>query len=174
LEGLLLGKFIDEQGKLFGLINLLDLAVIAVLVMVGLRVLADYKPVSPDYRTSQVMVDFVISDIPPYLADSLVIGQDVYEDKTGAYLGKVTSLQIAPAELLLEGNHTLILVKSPRNLDLRMRLQNRGRKLSGPAHAGIYLGKLAVRVGDHLKAHTMYTSLRGEIESLKVTGSGGH
>ncbi len=165
-------KLIDEQGKLLGLINLLDLAIIIVLMLLGLKVLADYKPVSPNFRFLQVTISLLIPNVPPYLVDNVVVGQDVYQDTTGAYLGKVINIQAAPAELISPIDGALILVKSPRNLDVRIHLQNRGRQIIGPAGAGIYLGKLAVRVGDYLKAHTVYTSLQGKVESLKVKSNG--
>lgn len=165
-------KIVDEQGKLFGLVNLLDLAILIVLILLGLKVLADYKPVAPDFRYLQVTLSLLIPNIPPYLSENLMVGQDVYHDNTGAYLGKVIDIQTVPAELLLVKNGAIILEKSPRNLDVRIRLQNRGRELKVPAQSGIYLGKLAVRVGERLKVHTMFASFRGDIESLKVKGNG--
>ncbi len=165
-------KIVDEQGKLFGFINLLDLVIMLVLILLGFKVLADYKPVAPDFRYLQVTLSLLIPNIPPYLAENLVVGQDVYHDNTGAYLGKVIDIQTFPAELLLLKKGEIILEKSPRNLDVRIHLQNRGRELKGPAQSGIYLGKLAVRVGDHLRVHTVYTSFRGDIESMKVKGNG--
>ncbi len=165
-------KIVDEQGRLFGLINLLDLAIVLVLLLLGLKVLADYKPVAPDFRYLQVTLSLLVPNIPPYLAENLRVGQNAYHDNTGAYLGKVIDIQTVPAELLLLKNGEIILEKSPRNLDVRIRLQNRGRELKGPAQSGIYLGKLAVRVGDHVRVHTMYTSFRADIESMKVKGNG--
>jgi hypothetical protein len=37
-----------------------------------------------------------------------------------------------------------------------------------PARSGIYLGKLAVRIGDALDVHTFYTSFAGKIEAVRV------
>lgn len=165
-------KIVDEHGKLLGYVNLLDLAIAVVLLVLGLKVMADYKPATTDFRFLQVTVGLLISNVPPYLADSMMVGQDVYQDNTGAYLGKINDIQTAPAEIVLPQNGRLQLVQSPQNLDVRIHLKNRGRKITGPAQAGIYLGKLAVRVGDCLKAHTLYTSLEGEVESLRVRSNG--
>jgi hypothetical protein len=170
--GLLLKKLIDKHGKLWGLINPVDLAVIIILFALGIKVFSDYRPVPLDFKENQITVGLLVKNIPLYLADSITVGQDVFQDGSNAYLGKIKATRVEPAELLLENNGAILLRKSPRNLDLRLVLKNRGRIIMGPARSGVYLGKFAVRVGDHLKAHTLYSSMSSEIEYLKVNGNG--
>jgi hypothetical protein len=170
--GLLLKKLIDEHGRLWGLINPVDLAVILILFAVGMKVFSDYRPAPLDFKKNQITVGLLVKNIPLYLADSITVGQDVFQDGSNAYLGKIKTTRIESAEMLLENNGVILVTKSPRNLDLRLVLKNRGRIIMGPARSGVYLGKLAVRVGDHLKAHTLYSSIYSEIEFLKVNGHG--
>jgi hypothetical protein len=169
--GLLLKKLIDEHGKFLGLINPIDLAVIIILFALGIKVFSDYRPAPLNYKENQITVGLLVKDIPFYLVDSITTGQDVFLDSSNAYLGKIKVTRVEPAELLLESNGAILPIKSPRNLDLRLTIKNRGRIIMGPAHSGVYLGKFAVRVGDHVKAHTLYSSIRGEIEYLKVNGN---
>jgi hypothetical protein len=170
--GLLLKKLIDEHGKLLGFINPVDLVVMVILFTLGLKVLLDYRPVPQNFKAKKITMGLLVQNVPQYLADSIVVGQDVFQDSTSAYLGKIMAIEATPAELLLEKSNSVLLVKSPCRVDLRLHLKNRGRMIIGAGHSGIYLGKLAVRVGDHLKAHTLYTSVRSEIEYLKVTSGG--
>lgn len=37
-------RYIDEQGKLFGIINPVDLIVILAVLTLGIKVLSDYRP----------------------------------------------------------------------------------------------------------------------------------
>lgn len=161
-------QWLDERGKLFGLIHLLDLAVILIIFIVGIKILADYRPAPLRLRPRIVTVGLLVSDVPPYLAASLAVGQDLFQERTHAYLGKIMAITTQPAELLLEKAGELSSVQSPRNLDLRLELQRNGEVFTGDSKYGVYLGKLAVRVGDSLNCGTLYTSLRGKIEYLKV------
>ena len=162
-------KFLDDQGKLFGLINPVDLLVILLLLALGIKVLSDNRPAPLDLKERPVILNLLVRDIPPYVANSIIVGQDLFQDGSDAYLGKIYVKKVDPAELLLQKEGQLVLVKSPRNFDLRLELRKRaGRVITGPAHGGVYLGKLAVRVGDRLKCHTLYTRLSGEVESLRL------
>jgi hypothetical protein len=163
-----LKKIIDKHGKLCGFINPLDLAVILILFGLAIQVFLDYRPAPLDFKVQWISIGLLARNVPPYLADSITIGQDVFQDSTGAYLGKIRATRITPAELLLEKGGAPILTQSPSMLDLRILVKNKGRIITGPAGYGVYLGKLGVRVGNHLKVHTLYSSIRGEIEYLRV------
>ncbi|HBE77397.1 MAG TPA: hypothetical protein DDW65_06385 [Firmicutes bacterium] len=165
---MLLKKIIDNHGKLWGFINPLDLAVMLILFALAIKVFLDYRPAPLEFKVQWISIGLLARNVPPYLADSITIGQDVYQDSTGAYLGKVRATRINPAELLLEKNGAAILTQSPSQLDLRILVKNKGRIITGPAGYGIYFGKLGVRIGNHLKVHTLYSSVSGEIEYLRV------
>jgi hypothetical protein len=169
--GLLLKKLINEHGKLLGLINPVDLIVILILVIIGMKVVSDYRPKPLKVKQNKITFGLLLKNVPQYLVDSIAVGQDLFEDGTNAYLGKIQAAKVVPAELLLVQSGRIIAVKSPSNKDLRLLVNNRGSLVLGPARSGVYLGKLAVRVGDCLKAHTRYTSLGGEIEFLKINGN---
>ena len=65
-------------------------------------------------------------------------------------------------------NGQIVIAHSPRNVDLELAVKNKARIILGPARTGVYLGKLAVRIGDRILAHTLYSSIKGDIEYLKV------
>lgn len=162
-----MGKFWSAGGKLFGRISLIDLAIFLVAAALIWRVVALYWPQPARYRKVEVTTGLIIRNVPPYIADSLEVGQDLFQDATAAYLGKVIAKTVAPAELILTEDGQLLLRRSPRNLDLRLKLQRVGRIRSGPAHAAVLLGKLTVRIGEPIRAHSLYTSLKGEVETLR-------
>ncbi|TCL69982.1 uncharacterized protein DUF4330 [Hydrogenispora ethanolica] len=164
-----MSKLIDEHGKLFGLINPVDLFVLILVLALGIRLLSQYRPAPLELRKRPVAMGLLAQDLPPYVAQSIAVGQDLFQDGTNAYLGKVIRKTVQPAEILVQKDGQLLLVKAPRNVDLRLELRRQsGRVVTGPAHTGIYLGKLAVRVGNRLNCHTLYTRLRLEVESVRV------
>lgn len=160
-------KFWDREGKMFGIINPVDLGIIMLLAVVFWRVGMLYLPQSAKYRGVVVTLGVFIPDVPPALVKSIVVGQDLFQNETQAYLGKITAKTAVPAELVLADRGKLLLSRAPRNLDLRLTLRRTGQIRTGPARAAILLGKLAVRIGDPVKAHTLYTSVRGEVETLR-------
>jgi hypothetical protein len=162
-------KLLNDQGKILGLITPLDLALIVVIALIGAKIIGVYRPISPKHKERQVTVGIIIRDASPYLAESLVVGQDLFDDATGAYLGKIRVIRSEPAELLLTGNGEIRLAKSPRNLDLRLEIsKQRGRIETGLARSGVYLGKIAARVGNPVRAHTRYTAISGEIIWVRI------
>lgn len=164
----MLKQIIDEKGKLFGLINPVDLVVILILFGLGIKIIWDYRPAPLMLKEHQVTMGLLVKNIPPYLAKSVTVGQDVFQDGTNAYLGKIKSKKTAPAEVLVDNDGKLILVQSPQGIDLSLELQRSGEILTGSSRNGIFLGKLAVRVGNRLQAHTLFSSIQGAIEYIKV------
>jgi hypothetical protein len=157
-------KLRDDQGKILGLVTPLDLAVIIIIVLVGAKMIGIYRPAAPRQKERQVTLGILIRDAPPYLLKSLVVGQDLFDDNTDAYLGKIHSIQDEPAEVLLPYHGELRLTRSPRNRDIRLELiKRRGRIETGQARSGVYLGKIPARVGSRVRAHTRYTAVSGEI-----------
>jgi hypothetical protein len=162
-------KLLDDQGKIFGCINPLDLAVIIVIGLIGAKVIWDFRPVSLQTKEYPVTIGLLVRDVPPYVAESLVVGQDLFDDAFDAYLGKIQAIRTGPAELLLPLNGRVILSRSPRNQDIRLEItKQKGRIEKGTARSGIYLGKIVARVGTRLQAHTRYTAILGEIMYVKV------
>ncbi|HYH02205.1 MAG TPA: DUF4330 family protein [Bacillota bacterium] len=163
-----MGKFWDREGRLFGLINPVDLVVVILLVVVGWRIFTLYLPRPAQYRKVQVTIGVVIRNVPPYIADSIMMGQDMFRDRDHSYLGKITAKTASPAELILADHGKLWISHSPQNLDVRLILRRTGRIRTGPARAAVLLGKAVIRIGDRVKSHTLYTSVVCDIVSLHL------
>lgn len=161
-------KLLNDQGKILGFITPLDLAVIIVIILIGVKIIGIYRPVPPKQKERQVTFGILIRDAPPHVVQSLAIGQDLFEDTTDSYLGKIRFIRTEPAELLLPYQGGIRLAKSPRNLDIRLEMtKQKGRIETGLGRSGVYLGKIAARVGSSVRAHTRYTAVQGEIIDVK-------
>lgn len=163
-----MSKLPDDQGKLFGLINPWDLGILILLTVLGIKVISDYRPEPLKLRENPIRYGLLVRDAPPHVADSIALGQDLFLDQHQVYLGKIMVKKVQPAEILINAGGRVLATTSPRNFDIRIELRREGRIIAGPSRSGVYFGKFPLRVGDRLKAHTMYTSIDGEIEYLRI------
>jgi hypothetical protein len=158
----------DEAGRLWGLINPVDLGVIVLLIVAVWRLFAVYLPPARQAQTVEVTVGLLIRNVPAFVSQSIAVGQDLFVDSTESFLGKINAKQVHPAEIIVNRNGQLVIGHVPGKFDLHLKLQRRGRIITGSAPSGIYLGKLAVRIGERLQTHTLYTAVNGEVASLKL------
>jgi hypothetical protein len=163
----------DEAGRLWGLINPVDLGVILLLGIAVWRLFTIYLPPARATKTVEVTLELTVRNIPAYVNRSIAVGQDLFQDRTESYLGKICSKTVQPATLLVTKNSSMVLANDPRNLDLRLKLRRNGQIITGAAPSGIYLGKLAVRIGERLRTHTFYTAVTGEVTSIRLKRSRG-
>jgi hypothetical protein len=160
----------DEAGRLWGLINPIDLMVIGLLIVAVWRLFAVYLPPARHTQTVEVAVGLLIRNVPAYVSQSIAVGQDLFQDNTESYLGKISVKQMQPAELIVSRDGQLTVGHVPGKFDLRLKLRRSGRIITGSTRNGIYLGKLAVRIGERLRTHTFYTAVTGEVVSLNFKG----
>jgi hypothetical protein len=164
----------DEEGRLWGLINPIDLGVMVLLIVAVWRLFAVYLPPTRQIQTVEVTVGLLIRNVPVHVSQSIAVGQDLFQDSTESYLGKISVKQAQPAEWIVSKNGQLVIDHAPGKFDLFLKLRRRGRIITESAHGGIFLGKLAVRIGERLQTHTLYTAVTGEVASLNIKHSTAH
>lgn len=165
-------RFIDDQGKICGLINPLDLLVILILFFLGIVLLQKYQPEPLNIQREVAVYGILVRNTPPYVAASIRVGQELIQDPAGISLGVIYQKASHPAEIMLHHDGKLSAASSPRNLDLRLELRRYARVVMGPSQYGVYVNRLPLRVGAPVRAHTLYTQITGEIEFLKVVRHG--
>lgn len=158
----------NEGGRLWGLINPIDLGVTVLLIVAVWRLFAVYLPPTRQIQTVEVTVGLLIRNVPAHVSQSIAVGQDLFLDSTESYLGKISAKQAQPAEWLVRKDGQLAIDHAPGKFDLFLKLRRRGRIITGSARSGIFLGKLAVRIGERLRTHTLYTAVTGEVASLRL------
>lgn len=91
---------VDEKGKLFGKINILDLIIIAVVVLAlvfGLLMFTRDKAASGTVRT--VYTIEVLQEEPEYF-DHIIVGEPVEDGQTRDPMGKIVDVEISPSEFV--------------------------------------------------------------------------
>ncbi len=86
---------IDKKGKLFGLINIIDLFVIIVFIAVacfGYTKVASGSVANKDTAKTFVM-KFYVEEVPKYVIDSINLGDSVEDELKAIKLGKVVDIK---------------------------------------------------------------------------------
>ncbi len=96
-------KIIDQNGRLFGLISILDVAVILLVGVLALAFVVKQDTVSPSVQNSTsgaaVTYQIFINDLEDVLVDTIVIGDKVFDhdQDTGGSIGTIVDIQVKPA-----------------------------------------------------------------------------
>ena len=91
-------KIIDKKGRLFGLINIIDLLVILLLialVAVGAKRFGNKGPVG-EVTTKKGVITAEIKDVRDVTANNIKVGDPIYDYDKGTYLGKIASAEVEP------------------------------------------------------------------------------
>jgi hypothetical protein len=92
---------IDQKGRLFGLINLLDLVVLlAVLGAAGLFGYKTFFENEAPVGNQTVQVQFQVDRVRQPTINELQVGAVVFDGKSGAQLGKIVAVETLPAQVL--------------------------------------------------------------------------
>lgn len=90
-------KIIDNKGKLFGIINVIDLIfvlIIAVAVVGGARRLKRAPVISEAGQKGKIT--YLVSDIRQVSVDNIKVGQKLYHYDKGTYLGEIVDVKSEP------------------------------------------------------------------------------
>jgi hypothetical protein len=161
-------KILDQQSKLFGIINPIDLTILLILLVLAIQLCARYLPAPFALREEPVTIGLLARNAPVYLAEGIKPGEQLYDNKTGTLLGEITVKKVQPAEVLLTVGDKLVPVQSPRHVDLRLTVVRPGRVVVSRARQGVYLDRIVLRIGESRSVHSLYTALKLEVETLKV------
>lgn len=90
---------IDEKGKLFGKVNVVDFVVIAVVLLgiigVGFKLLSSSTTLFK--KTEEFQIVFYNEDLPGYVADSINVGDKVKDSVRNTVFGEVINKEVTPS-----------------------------------------------------------------------------
>jgi hypothetical protein len=88
---------IDNKGRLFGKISIIDILIVVIIVVavagIGSK-FARSKTASPFVKTDKIQVRFYVEDAPDYAVKAVKIGDPVKESIQNTGLGKVVDIKI--------------------------------------------------------------------------------
>ncbi|MGB7605814.1 MAG: DUF4330 domain-containing protein [Lutisporaceae bacterium] len=118
--------FIDQKGRLFGKINVIDLLAVLVAALIIAGVL--YKFVLSENRGvgNDTLIQYTVSitDIRNFTVDAVNVEDDMYDSKTDTYMGKVISKEVKPfKDYITKTDGTVALAEKPGKFELLLTIQ---------------------------------------------------
>lgn len=157
-------SFIDKKGRLFGLINVIDLLVIILVVAVVARFALNPQKSSLTNEEKKIQVVLLVKDVRDATANVIKEGDMVRETKTNNLLGKVTKVEVKPAETLVNTADGRVLnVPNPVLKDVYVTVE-------GSATVGenaIVLGGTEIRIGTALQMKTNLYAVVATVMEIK-------
>ncbi|NLW40856.1 MAG: DUF4330 domain-containing protein [Tissierellia bacterium] len=159
-------KIMDEKGKLFGIINIIDLTVIlviALLVFGGVKRLKA-RPVSIA-EDKKALLTIEVSDIRKPTVDSIVVGDPLYHYDKGQLIGTIVDKKVEPYKEPVEsGDGRWILAEVPEKYAVIMTVEASVKENPDVVIAG---GE-QVRVGAQFRVKNRNVTFFGTILGVEV------
>lgn len=142
--------FIDQKGKLFGKISIIDLLVI-IIILAGLcgsyaafqkvkggKVLTENKALlKQDSTLDMLEVRMRLEEVRSMTRDSVHIGDEVYAKDTNKYLGEITDVEVEPAKRVITGfSGDTAEAEVPERMDVILVVQIPGKRTEGGYFTG--------------------------------------
>ncbi len=107
-------KIIDEKGKLFGLINIIDLIVLLliVIIVVGGAKRFGNKPVLTTEETP-AKITFEVRNVRDITVDQIQVGDPIYFYDRGGYIGTISDKEVKPYTEEVEYEGTWVNAEMP-------------------------------------------------------------
>lgn len=91
-------RIIDRNGRLFGKISVIDVAVLLVVLALVLAVaVKSQKPEAGGVETSKIVYQMKLQNQPAYIVTALQVGDEMfdYERSSGGSLGTITDIEVS-------------------------------------------------------------------------------
>jgi hypothetical protein len=157
-------RFLDDKGRIFGKISIIDFLVIVVLVaaavwfgysMFGKNLQSDVAE-----RQQETEIIVVTTGIRTTTAEAISKGGKIFEFKTGACIGEIVEVQTEPTDIwLLEGDGRWTKTESKDRVDAFV-------KIRGTVRIGenvITMSGVEIRVGGSLNLKTKFAAFQGHV-----------
>jgi hypothetical protein len=148
-------KLMDEKGRLFGKVNILDLLVVLlVLAVAGRFVYGRMKaPTQNASQDQRLQVVFKLPGVSKPTVDALPVGTELFDSKSNNRMGKVIEVKAQPAKVLsYTPDGRLVETTSTDVYDVYLTVEGPGRVSDN----GVTLNGLEMRIG---RANNMKSSL---------------
>ncbi len=157
-------RILDDKGRLFGKISIVDFVALVVLVLlVGWFSYSMFgknlqRDVSERQQDTEIVV--IVSGIRPSTAEAIARSDKVFELKTGARMGEVVDVKTEPADIwLVQGDGKWVKTQSEDRVDAFVTIR-------GTVRVGenvITMNGIEIRVGGGLTLTTKFAAFQGYV-----------
>lgn len=166
-------RLIDEKGRLFGKVNIVDLAVILVLVLaVGWFAYAKFgRNLKSEVSSREQPVEFtvVVNAVRPTTVDAMRKGGAVFEFKTGAGVGTIKDVRSEPADVwVLHEDGRWLREKTSDRVDAYVTVTGTARVSDNV----VTVNGVEARVGTSIGLQSKWVVFTGNIVTLNLLEGG--
>lgn len=161
-------SLIDKKGRLFGIINIIDLAV---LLMVAVLAFGTYTKMTARAQQNQQVVlqeiemDIFIKDVMPFALDSFAVGDVVKDSNTKTTLGTISEIKSEPyQEPVVDPQGNYVLKEVPNKLNITLTVTGQGQV----NRDSIRIQKDEVLVGNVLIINTHRSKVQAVIVGVRT------
>ena len=162
-------RIIDEKGRLFGRVSIVDVLVVAVAVFVAISVYTKFRVhdnplTTPD--TVEATYTVTIPSIRLTSANLLRPGDSLFAQETGTFIGTISAVEIKEAlgpEPLVDG--TLVMGATENRYDATLTVVSQGSVSGGRFFAD---RSYELNINARVRMVTKYNDVSGFIDSIAI------
>jgi hypothetical protein len=162
-----IAMLVDDKGRLFKKINLIDLLVIIVVLAVGIFAInkfSEKKIITPFTKADRIVVTFYSEDLPSYAVSAMKVGDEVKDKTTNSVFGKVTNVEQMPS-VAFGVDENGIMVKSSKEGYASMLLTVEGDGIF--SDNGAYFGNIDYYINRYLEIRVGNTAVYTKVRSIE-------
>ena len=161
-------KLLDRKGKLFGIINIIDLCVILIVVIIAAGTFYKFKVMDKTSNTAAmqpVTYTVKVEKIRSYVLDNVLEGDILYDKTSGNDIGKITKVESEPAtEFISMSDGTVVKGNVENRINVIFTVEADAVQNS----SGCFVNRTYERlVGSQRKFMTKYFECDGYINSIE-------
>jgi len=159
-----MSRFLDERGRIFGKVNIVD--IIVLLVIVAVIVFAVMRLTGESAESRPVKVVYTVEEVRSVTVDQIVAQLDTNStvtDESGTVLGRMTDVEVTPTEEEhLTSDDQLEKFESPIFSDVNVTVEGKGTLSNGTVRMGsvpMRVGKRVTLIGPGFEVLTVITGV---------------
>ncbi len=155
---------IDEKGRLFGKLNLLDLFLIILFVAIAIFACLFLSGNSGSNSTVPVSYVVEIQNKEEAYFDHVIIGETVSDGITGAYLGTISGFEKKPAQVIAQANDKLVIANPEGRFDGYITISADATE----AYPDLVLGGEPIKIGSEIAYRSETLAMHGYIVDIHL------
>lgn len=164
-------RFIDDKGRLLGMVNVFDLAVLLIIIL-AVGGLAYYRVGPgrhsvPRGQTGPIEVTLLVSNVRMPTVDAICVGDEVLESKSNLPLGEIVAKDVKPAEIVIQGQDGRFYeTTSQTRKDVWLKVRGQGTVSPN----AITLGPSEIRIGTPINIKTRLYAVETRVMGIDISG----
>lgn len=159
-------SLIDSKGKIFGIINIIDLLIILLIVVVAGRFVVRSQMTPPhSIETKNIEITVLASNVRAATSDVINTGDIVRETGTNLVLGEVTAVEVKPADTFVQtADGRIEVYPHPVLKDVFLTILSTGTA----GENAVVVGSSEIRIGTQLRMQTNIYGITTTVMRIKV------